>query len=99
MRPSCSLELGRVSSAGMVTSHKPSCTGTYQQLMETGLLKVDGLLVVDDTMYKGEELVGGELSENGKGAQALNQALLADERISQVMLPLRDGLTLALRLR
>merc|ERR1712176_900513 len=69
---------------------KPNYLGIYQQLMETGLLKVNGLLVVDNTMYKGEELLGGELSENGKGAQALNKALLADERISQVMLPIRD---------
>jgi len=77
---------------------KPGYLPLYQLLMESGLLRVGGLLVVDNTMYKGEELVG-ELSENGKGARALNQVLLADDRVSQVMLPLRDGLSLVHRLR
>jgi caffeoyl-CoA O-methyltransferase len=69
----------------------------YQTLMETGLLKVGGLLAVDSTMYKGEELSGQQLSVNGEGARALNEGLLADERVHQVMLPLRDDLTLAYR--
>merc|ERR1712091_536810 len=68
---------------------KPGYLSLYELLMKTGLLRVGGLLVVDNTMYKGEELVG-ELSDNGKGACALNQELLADDRVSQVMLPLRD---------
>jgi len=78
---------------------KPGYLAIYQQLMETELLKVNGLLVVDNTMYKGEELLGRGLSENGEGVLALNKALLADERVSQVMLPIRDGLTLVYRLR
>jgi caffeoyl-CoA O-methyltransferase len=77
---------------------KPGYLPLYRLLMESGLLRVGGLLVVDNTMYKGEELLG-ELSENGKGARALNQVLLADDRVSQVMLPLRDGLSLVHRLR
>jgi len=48
-------------------------------------------------MYKGEELDSGDLSGNGAGAKALNEGLLADERVQQVMLPLRDGVTLAYR--
>merc|ERR1712037_706211 len=55
---------------------KPGYLPLYRLLMESGLLRVGGLLVVDNTMYKGEELVG-ERSENGKGARALNQELLA----------------------
>jgi hypothetical protein len=47
--------------------------------------------------YKGEELTGEKLSLNGEGARALNAGLLADDRVLQVMLPLRDGLTLAFR--
>jgi len=78
---------------------KPGYLPIYQHLMDTGLLKVGGLLVVDNTMYKGEELLDEELSENGKGARALNQALLADDRVSQVMLPIRDGVSLVHRVR
>merc|ERR1719201_1710073 len=77
---------------------KPGYLPLYRLLMESGLLRVGGLLVADNTMYKGEELLG-ELCENGKGARAFNEALLADDRVSQVMLPLRDGVSLVHRLR
>merc|ERR1740121_3250583 len=78
---------------------KPGYFPLYQMLMDTGLLRVGGLLVVDNTMYKGEELSGRKLSTNGQGAQALNEGLLSDDRVRQVMLPLRDGVTLVHRLR
>jgi predicted O-methyltransferase YrrM len=77
---------------------KANYKSLYEQLMDTGLLAVGGLLVVDNTMYKGEELLGKSLSEDGEGARNLNQALLADSRVSQVMLPLADGVTLVQRL-
>merc|ERR1712176_1196787 len=76
---------------------KPGYLHLYEQLMESGLLPVGGLLVVDNTMCKGEELLGQPLSANGKGAQDLNQRLIDDDRVSQVMLPLRDGVTLVHR--
>merc|ERR1712084_163851 len=78
---------------------KPGYKDLYEMLMERNLLRVGGLLVVDNTMYKGEELSGQALSTNGRGAQALNQALLEDDRVHQVMLPLRDGVTLVHRMR
>ena len=49
---------------------KPGYLTIYQQLTETGLLKVNGVHVVDNTMYKGEELLGKGLSENGEGVLA-----------------------------
>merc|ERR1719297_42468 len=75
---------------------KPGYLALYERLMESGLLKVGGLLVVDNTMYKGEEILN-EMSDNGKGIRAFNEALLKDDRVSQVMLPLRDGVTLVHR--
>jgi len=78
---------------------KPGYLSLYQYVMDSGLLKVGGLLAVDNTMYKGEELDNEELSGNGAGAKALNEGLLADDRVQQVMLPLRDGVTLAVRSR
>merc|ERR1712050_493616 len=76
---------------------EPGYLRLYELLMETGLLRVGGLLVVDNTMYKGEELLGQPLSANGKGVHDLNKALLEDKRVNQVMLPLRDGVTLVHR--
>jgi len=76
---------------------KPNYLSYYNQLMDGGLLKLGGLLVVDNSMYKGEELPGGELSENGAGIKSVNGAILADGRVEKVMLPLRDGVTLVHR--
>jgi len=78
---------------------KPGYKALYETLLQRNLLRVGGLLVVDNTMYKGEELSGQALSTNGRGAQALNQAVLEDDRVHQVMLPLRDGVTLVHRMR
>ena len=78
---------------------KPGYLPIYKHLMDSNLLRVGGLLVVDNTMYKGEELSGEPLSENGKGAYDLNRFLLADDRVTQVMLPLRDGVTLIHRIK
>lgn len=69
----------------------------FDQIMEKGLLKVGGLLAVYDTMYKGEELVGDALSANGQGVQDVNEAIFADTRLTNVMLPLGDGITVAFR--
>merc|ERR1712070_762687 len=76
---------------------KPGYLPLYELLMDSGLLRIGGLLVVDNTMYKGEELLGEPLSANGQGACDLNKALLNDSRVSQVMLPLRDGVTIVHR--
>lgn len=76
---------------------KPNYLNYYKQLMDGGLLKVGGMLVVDNSMYKGEELAGGELSQNGAGVKSVNEAIVADDRVEKVMLPLRDGVTLVYR--
>merc|ERR1712107_789143 len=59
---------------------KPGYLALYETIMDAGLLRVGGLLAVDNTMYKGEELTVEDLSVNGEGAKALNEGLLADER-------------------
>ena len=77
--------------------HTFSYLDYYNTIMDSGLLKVGGCLVLDNTLYKGEELAGGPLSVNGEGIKAVNEAVLNDPRVEQVMLPLRDGVTLVYR--
>merc|ERR1712070_995903 len=80
-----------------VDADKPGYTDYFNSVMDSGLLKVGGLLVVDNTMYKGEEQAGAQMSANGQAVKDVNEAILADERVEQVMLPLRDGVTLVYR--
>jgi caffeoyl-CoA O-methyltransferase len=62
-------------------------------LLTTGLLNPGGLICADNTLMQGQPYLGGE-TPNGVVIAQFNQAVAEDPRIEQVLLPLRDGLTL-----
>lgn len=66
-------------------------------LLDTGLLGRRGLLVVDNTLMQGEPWREGERSSNGAAITHFNQVLADDPRVEQVVLPVRDGVTLVRR--
>ena len=66
-------------------------------ILETGLLAPDGLICVDNTLMQGQPYTSAEPTANGVAIAAFNEALIADSRVEQVLLPLRDGLTLVRR--
>ncbi len=67
-------------------------------VLDTGLLAAGGVICVDNTLLQGETYVeGGTPSANGAAIAAFNQEVADDVRVEQVMLPLRDGLTLIRR--
>lgn len=64
-------------------------------LVEGALLAPHGLLCVDNTLLQGEPYLPGRApSAQGQAIAAFNETVAADPRLEQVMLPLRDGLTL-----
>lgn len=64
-------------------------------LLDGALLAPHGLLCVDNTLLQGEPyLTGGPPSAAGRAVAAFNATVAADARLEQVLLPLRDGLTL-----
>ncbi|KQT90816.1 SAM-dependent methyltransferase [Marmoricola sp. Leaf446] len=65
-------------------------------LLDTGLLARRGLLVVDNTLMQGQPWTG-EATPNGEAIAAFNQVLADDPRVEQVVLPVRDGVTLVRR--
>ncbi len=70
----------------------------YLELLLTkGLLAANGLICVDNTLMQGQPYLAGQASENGLAIAQFNQAVMADARLEQVLLPLRDGLTLIRR--
>lgn len=71
----------------------------YQRLMDRGLLAPNGYICVDNTLFQGQVyLPESEQSANAKAIAQFNQFVAADSRTEQVILPLRDGLTLIRRL-
>ena len=66
-------------------------------LLTTGLLAPNGLICADNTLMQGQPYLSGTASANGAAIGKFNQALVDDPRVEQVLLPLRDGLTLIRR--
>lgn len=70
----------------------------YQKLLDSDLLSANGYICVDNTLFQGQVyLHESDQSSNGKAIAAFNRFVVADSRTEQVILPLRDGLTLIRR--
>jgi caffeoyl-CoA O-methyltransferase len=67
-------------------------------LLESSLLAKNALICVDNTLMQGQPYLTGEATANGQAIAAFNQAVVDDARVEQVLLPLRDGLTLIRRI-
>jgi len=80
-----------------VYADKQGYVGYLDLLLETGLLARTGVVCVDNTLLQGEPYVPGNASDNGSAIAAFNQRVVDDPRVEQVLLPLRDGLTLIMR--
>jgi caffeoyl-CoA O-methyltransferase len=66
-------------------------------LLDRNLLAPNGSICVDNTLMQGQPYLSGESTANGVAIAKFNQILVDDPRIEQVLLPLRDGLTLIRR--
>lgn len=66
-------------------------------LLDTDLLAPHGLICVDNTLMQGQPYLSGASTANGVAIARFNQAIVDDPRVEQVLLPLRDGLTLIRR--
>lgn len=67
-------------------------------LLESDMLAPHSVIAVDNTLLQGEPyLTGREPSTNGAAIAAFNAAVADDPRVEQVLLPVRDGLTLIRR--
>ena len=58
------------------------------------LLKDKGIIIVDNVLFHGEVLEESIKGKSAKAIQAFNEYVLSDHNTEQVMLTIRDGLTL-----
>ena len=67
-------------------------------LLDTNLLASDGFICVDNTLMQGQPyLPEDQRLENGHAIARFNRFVVEDSRVEQVMIPIRDGLTLIKR--
>ena len=87
-------EAGRFDFA-FIDADKESYGGYYERVLE--LLRPGGLVAVDNVLWNGAVI---DVRVNDDATTALrefNRRLVADDRVELSMLPLADGLTLALK--
>ena len=67
-------------------------------ILSAPLIAPDGLICVDNTLMQGEPYLAEPHTANGRAIADFNRIVAADPRVEQVLLPVRDGLTLIRRL-
>ena len=75
---------------------KAGYLGYLHQLLDLDLLTPDALVCVDNTLMQGEPWLGAH-TPNGEAVRDFNAAVAQDPRVEQVVVPLRDGVTLLMR--
>lgn len=80
-----------------IDANKDGYVDYLNLLLESSLLAPDGLVCVDNTLMQGQPYMPGESTANGTAIEHFNKIVAADDRVQQVLLPIRDGVTLIRR--
>jgi len=94
--------LARLASQGVefdlafLDADKCGYIAVFDALLEASLIRPGGLIVADNTLLQGQPYAEGvEVDTNGKAIARFNSHVAKDDRVEQVLLPVRDGVTLA----
>ncbi|MGA9873855.1 MAG: class I SAM-dependent methyltransferase [Rhodococcus sp. (in: high G+C Gram-positive bacteria)] len=72
----------------------------YRLLLESALLAERAVIAVDNTLLQGTPYADGSArTTNGDAVDAFNRFVADDPRVEQVLLPIRDGVTLVRRVQ
>lgn len=72
-----------------IDADKPNYSNYYRLVFDK--LRPGGFIIADNVLWSGKVLDPGD-DENARCLHEFNQLVLADERVSNVLLPVRDGL-------
>jgi caffeoyl-CoA O-methyltransferase len=81
-----------------IDADKPGYLAYVEFLLDNELLTPQAVIAVDNTLMQGQPYLDyTDVSVNGSAIASFNAALAADPRVEQVLIPLRDGITLIRR--
>lgn len=80
-----------------IDADKAGYVGYLRTVLDGDLLAEGGLICVDNTLMQGQPYTSDTSTTNGDAIATFNQVLADDDRVEQVLLPLRDGFTLVRR--
>jgi predicted O-methyltransferase YrrM len=78
-----------------IDADKPNYANYYERCLE--LVRKGGLIAVDNTLWSGWVADGKQRDADTRALRAFNHKLHRDERVAISLLPLGDGVTLALK--
>ncbi|XP_051568256.1 uncharacterized protein LOC127449111 isoform X1 [Myxocyprinus asiaticus] len=80
-----------------IDADKQNYINYYKFLLDHNLLRIDGVICVDNSLFKGRVYLKDSTDETGMALRDFNQFVTNDPRVEQVIIPLRDGLTIIRR--
>ncbi len=81
-----------------IDADKKEYVDYFNLLLDRNLLAENGLICVDNTLLQGQPYLSeNKRTPNGQAIAEFNQVVANDSRVEQVLLPLRDGLTVIRR--
>ena len=80
---------------GFIDADKANYQSYYEHVV--ALLRTGGLLLIDNVLWGGSVANPDKTDEDTEAIRALNAFVHHDDRVSLSMLPVGDGLTLALK--
>ena len=78
-----------------IDADKPNYDAYYESILQ--LLRPNGLIAIDNTLWSGKVADATAQDESTVALRALNAKLCTDPRVTLSVLPVGDGLTLALK--
>ena len=92
------LEAGESFDLAFIDADKGGYIDYLNLLLDSDLLAPDGFICVDNTLMQGQPYLPEEQrKENGEAIARFNRFVAEDPRVEQVLIPIRDGLTLIKR--
>ena len=92
------VDAGESFNLAFIDADKGGYVNYLNLLLDTNLLAADGFICVDNTLMQGQPYLSeDQRTENGKAIARFNRFVAEDPRVEQVMIPIRDGLTLIKR--
>jgi caffeoyl-CoA O-methyltransferase len=79
-----------------IDANKNGYSSYFKSVLDLGLIAPKGIVVLDNTLYKSATYVPHKMwTAPAKSIDEMNRVVVADARVDTVMLPVRDGVTVA----
>ncbi|XP_029358817.1 uncharacterized protein LOC115044111 isoform X1 [Echeneis naucrates] len=80
-----------------IDADKTNYINYYKFIMDNNLLKLRGVICVDNSLFKAKVYLKDTADSNGLALREFNQFVSSDPRVEQVIIPLRDGISMICR--